>query len=56
MSFLDDRGLRNAVPQVRSRTSYLFSRLVKGPAKWVRRVIDWQDAFYWSEKSDWSIP
>ncbi|XP_067683887.1 exportin-T-like [Haliotis asinina] len=30
MAFLDERGFRNQSPKVRSRTSYLFSRFIKG--------------------------
>lgn len=29
MAFLDQRGLRNNSPKVRSRVAYLFSRIVK---------------------------
>lgn len=29
MAFLDQRGLRNGSPKVRSRVAYLFSRFIK---------------------------
>jgi len=35
MAFTDERGFRHRSAQVRSRTSYLFSRFVKG-VRWVK--------------------
>ncbi|TRZ18997.1 hypothetical protein HGM15179_008129 [Zosterops borbonicus] len=40
MAFLDHRGLRHTSPKVRSRTAYLFSRLVKSLNKQMNPFIE----------------